>query len=263
MEGAVLSASFYTLIRREVARFMKVAVQTLALPMVNSTLYLLIFGVSLGQHIQLPSGTTYLAFLIPGLVMMGVLNNSFQNSSSSIINAKFSGDIEDFKVAPLSSKEIIWALGFGGVIRGFAVGFITWVVGVFFLRVYEGYWLGVEHPVWLFFFLFVGSLAFSFLGMSAAFWAKNFDQIAAVGGFILLPLIYLGGVFFSLETLHPFWQGVARMNPLLYYINGVRFGVLGVADVDPWRSSFVSLASLVFFFGVAYWSLVKGRFTRW
>jgi len=259
----IFNASFLTLIRREVARFLKVAVQTLALPLMNSSLYLLIFGVSLGQQIDLGTGTSYLAFLIPGLIMMGALNNAFQNSSSSVINAKFSGDIEDLRVAPLSNQQLIWAIGLGGVIRGFAVGGITWFVGLVFYRIYEGSWMGVSHPLWLFFFLFVGSLSFSFLGLSAAFWAKNFDQIAAVGGFLLLPLIYLGGVFFSLQSLHPFWQQVAKVNPLLYFINGVRYGMLGLSDVDHLWAASISLLSLLGFFLVAYASLSKGRFTRW
>lgn len=259
----MFKTSFFVLIHREIRRFLKVAVQTLLMPMVTSSLYLLIFGVSLGAQIDLGSGTSYLAFLIPGLVMMGALNNAFQNSSSSVINAKFSGDIEDFKVAPLSNNQLIWAIGLGGVVRGFAVAAITWGVGLLFFYYYEGGFMGVVHPLWLFFFLFVGSLCFSFLGLSAAFWAKNFDQISAVGGFVLLPLIYLGGVFFSLKNLHPFWQEAARYNPLLYFINGVRYGMLGVSDVSSTTAAIVSLVSLMIFFLVALFTMAKARFGRW
>jgi ABC-2 type transport system permease protein len=259
----VFKTSFLTLFHREIQRFLKVAAQTIVTPLINASLYLLIFGVSLGAQIKLSSGVSYMAFLIPGLIMMAALNNAFQNSSSSVINAKFSGDIEDLRVAPLSNQEMIWAFGLGGVVRGFAVGSITWLVGALFYWFHEGSVLSLAHPVWLFFFLFVGCLSFSFLGLSTAFWAKNFDQLAAVGGFVLLPLIYLGGVFFSLENLHPFWQSVAKVNPLLYFINGVRYGMLGVSDVEPLKAAIVSVISLCVFFGVALFSVLKGRFSRW
>jgi ABC-2 type transport system permease protein len=254
---------FNTLFYREVRRFLKVSGQTVLTPLMNSSLYLLIFGVSLGSQIQLSMDISYLGFLIPGLVMMSCLNNAFQNSASSVINGKFSGDIEDWKVAPLANWELIWAIGLGGVVRGFTVGFVTWGVGQVFFYIYEGQWLGVEHTLWLFFFLTVGAASFSFIGLSAAFWSKNFDQIGALGGFVLLPLIYLGGVFFSLENLNPFWQKVASLNPLLYYINGVRYGMLGISDVDVINAAVISAASLLFFFGVSVWSLKKGTFSRW
>lgn len=254
---------FNTLFIREIRRFLKVSGQTILTPMMNSSLYLLIFGVSLGSQIQLSMDVSYLAFLIPGLVMMSCLNNAFQNSASSVINAKFSGDIEDFKTAPLANWELIWAIGLGGVVRGFVVGFVTWLVGQLFFYIYEGSILGVEHMGWLFYFLTVGAASFSFIGLSAAFWSKNFDQIGALGGFVLLPLIYLGGVFFSLENLNPFWQGVASVNPLLYFINGVRYGMLGISDVSVIKAAIISGGSLVFFFTVAFWSLKKGRFARW
>lgn len=254
---------FLTLFQKEVARFLKVAVQTVITPLMNSSLYLLIFGVSLGSQIELGQGVSYLAFLIPGLVMMGALNNAFQNSSSSIISAKFTGDIEDLRTTPLSLGQIIWAYGLGGVVRGLMVGSVTWVVGQTFFHFYENQFLPIEHPLWLCFFLIIGALSFAFLGLTAAFWCKNFDQIAAINGFILLPLIYLGGVFFSLKNLHPFWQTVTVVNPLLYFINGVRYGMLGISDVDVGVAAGVSIVSLFVFFGAAWMSLTHGRFSRW
>lgn len=254
---------FFMLLQREVHRFLKVMAQTLVTPMVNSSLYLLIFGVSLGSSIQLSSGVSYLAFLIPGLVMMGCLNNAFQNSSSSVVGAKFAGDMEDFKVAPLSYQQIVWAMSLAGVLRGLIVGLITYIIGLIFFYVVGGHVLTIAHPFALIFFLIVGGLAFAKLGISVAFWAKTFDQLSAVGGFVLLPLIYLGGVFFSLENLHPFWKTLSQFNPLLYMINGVRYGILGVSDVDMGFAALISLVSLVVFHLLALRSLKKGSFVRW
>jgi ABC-2 type transport system permease protein len=254
---------FFTLINREIRRFMKVSVQTVFTPMVSSALYLLIFGVSLGSHIQLASGVKYLAFLIPGLVMMGCLNNAFQNSSSSIVSSKFSGDLEDLKVAPISYEQIIWAMALGGLFRGALVGTITLFVGETFFYFTGGEFLGVAHPLILLFFVVVGGLSFALLGLSSAFWAKNFDHLSAVNSFVLLPLIYLGGVFFSLDSLHPFWRKVAEFNPLLYLINGVRFGFLGVSDVPTSTAAVVSLVTLAVLYGIARYNLGRASFARW
>src|SRR4051812_46334631 len=227
---------FLSLLKREVHRFVKVIVQTVITPFINSSLYLLIFGVSLGRNIQLKQNINYLAFLIPGLVMMGCLNNSFQNSSSSVVTARIGGDLEDFRASALSDQQMIWAFSLGGLLRGFIVGSITFFIGELFYLTSEGQWLAIEHPVQLLIFLVLGSLTFSKLGIAVAYWAKSFDQLSAVTGFILVPLTYLGGVFFSIEHLHPFWQRVSQLNPLLYFINGVRFSVLGTSDVDAWTA---------------------------
>ncbi len=255
--------SFVSLYVREMKRFMKVIFQTVFTPLVNSTLYLLIFGVSLGANIQLENNVSYLAFLIPGLVMMGVLNNAFQNSSSSIVSGKFSGDLEDLKVVPLTPQMILWAMSIAGLTRGLLVGFVTYAVGEVFQYVIDGSFTAVAHPFHLLFFLAVGGLTFANLGVAVAFWAKTFDQMSAIGSFILLPLIYLGGVFFSLKGLHPFWQGVAHFNPVLYLINGVRYGLLGVSDVDVGLAAGVSLASLVLFQFLGLRALRQGSYTRW
>ena len=254
---------FQALLKKEIKRFLKVSIQTVLTPMVNSVLYLLIFGVSLGSYIKLASGLQYLDFLIPGLIMMGCLNNAFQNASSSVIVSKFSGDLEDLKVAPISYGQIISAVALGGLIRGVLVGFITYLVGTIFCYFHHGAFLPLEHPVWLFAFLVLGGLAFSLLGLAAAFWAKSFDQMAAVNSFLLTPLMYLGGVFFSIETLHPFWQALARANPLLYFINGVRYGFLGVADVPPGKALLISLVSLGILYLIALRTLKKASFLRW
>jgi ABC-2 type transport system permease protein len=254
---------FFTLLKREVDRFFKVIIQTVVTPFINSSLYLLIFGVSLGKSIQLDSHVNYLAFLIPGLVMMGCLNNAFQNSSSSVITAKFGGDVEDFRASALSNQQMIWAFGLGGLMRGFIVGGITFFIGEVFYLFSQGSWLPVEHPILLLFFLAVGALTFAKLGISVAFWAKSFDQLSAVTGFILVPLTYLGGVFFSLQHLHPFWQRVSELNPLLYFINGVRYAMLGVSDVDAVTAVLVSCVALIACHGLALLTLKNSSFKRW
>lgn len=254
---------FLTLYYREIRRFWKVMVQTVFAPMVSSALYLLIFGVSLGGKIIMEGGLSYLAFLIPGLVMMSVLNNSYQNSSSSIVSGKFGGDLEDWRIVPLSPQAILWALSLGGLTRGLIVGVMTFVVGEIFYYVMNGALLYPQHPGLLLIFLIIGGLSFSMFGISIAFWAKTFDHVSGVGSFVILPLIYLGGVFFSLEGLHPFWQGLSRINPLLYFINGVRYSMLGESDVGLFLSFGVSFGAMTLFYLIALRILKNAQYTRW
>lgn len=254
---------FLTLYYREFKRFMKVSVQTVFSPLISSGLYLLIFGVSLGNNIQLNHEVSYLAFLIPGLVMMSLLNNSFQNTSSSIVSGKFSGDLEDWKVAPIREREILAALALGGLTRGLMVGIITFLTGEAFFYFMNGQFIAVHSVIWLISFLVIGGLSFALFGVSVAFWARSFDQLTAVNSFILLPLIYLGGVFFSIQSIHPIWQSIARANPLFYFINGVRYGLLGLSDVSVFTAFYVSIGALLFFYILAYRTLKKGSYARW
>jgi ABC-2 type transport system permease protein len=254
---------FLTLLEREIKRFMKVIVQTVITPFVSSFLYLLIFGVGLGSTMPSSSTHSYLAFLIPGLMMMSLINNAFQNSSSSIVNAKFSGDLEDMRVAPLTENQILAALSAGALVRGLVVGVVTLIVGLVFHFFSQGSLLQVEHPLHLVMFVIIAGLSFGLIGLSVAFWAKSFDQLSAFSAFVLLPLTYLGGVFLSITHLSPFWQSVARLNPLLYLINGARYGILGSSDVSIELAYLVSLLGLVVFAVVAKWSIKKGSFARW
>jgi len=258
-----MKVGFVTIFRREIARFLKVIVQTVITPFISSFLYLLIFGVSLGDQMNNHNGVSYLSFLIPGLMMMGLINNSFQNSSSSIVSSKFSGDMEDLRVAPVTDQEIIWAMSLASLVRGSIVAVITYIVGMAFMYYQQGEFLTVAHPFVTLFFIVASGLIFGMIGISIAFWATTFDQLSAFSAFILLPLTYLGGVFLSIEHLHPFWQAVSKANPLLYLINGLRYGILGASDVNVWTATIISLVGLVFFFGVARWSLKKGSFQRW
>lgn len=254
---------FLTIFQREISRFLKVLVQTVITPFVSSFLYLLIFGVSLGSQMGPHQGVSYLSFLIPGLMMMSLINNAFQNSSSSIVSSKFSGDLEDLRVAPVTDREIIWAMSLGSVVRGSIVAVITYIVGSLFMWYQDGHFLVITHPVVTIFFLLIAGLIFGMIGISVAFWATTFDQLSAFSAFILLPLTYLGGVFLSIEHLHPFWQTVSKANPLLYLINGLRYGILGVSDVNVWTAAVISLIGFMFFYLVAHISLKKGSFQRW
>lgn len=254
---------FLTLYYREIRRFFKVAVQTIFSPIVSSGLYLLIFGVSLGKNISLNGGISYLAFLIPGLVMMSVLNNSYQNSSSSVVSGKFGGDLEDWRIVPLSPQAILWALSLGGLTRGLIVGCITFAVGEVFYYVMNGVVMIPAHPGLLLLFLTLGGLSFAMFGISIAFWAKTFDHVSGVGSFVILPLIYLGGVFFSLEGLHPLWQWISKANPLLYFINGVRYSMLGQSDVSLLTAFVVSVISLLTFGVLALRVLKTAQYNRW
>lgn len=254
---------FLTLVKREIKRFMKVLIQTVVSPIISSFLYLLVFGVSLGSSVSLKNGIPYLSFLIPGLMVMGLINNSFQNSSSSIVTSKFSGDLEDIRVAPVTHNQIIWAMGIGGVVRGGFVAFITGIVGTIFHYLQRGEFLFVTHPLWTIYFVLGGGFIFAFCGIFVAFLAKTFDQLSAFSTFILLPLTYLGGVFISVENLHPFWQTISHFNPLFYLINGFRFAILGTSDVEITISATVTLAAVVVTYFMAQISLKKGSFNRW
>lgn len=254
---------FLTLLEKEIKRFLKVIIQTLISPIISSFLYLLVFGVSLGNSVQLKNGIPYLSFLIPGLMVMGLINNSFQNTSSSIVTSKFSGDLEDLRVVPITNLQIIAAMGLGGVIRGFLVAFVTGFVGYIFHYIKLGEVMRIEHPFWILFFVLTGGLTFSFIGIFVAFIARTFDQLSAFSTFILLPLTYLGGVFVSIETLHPIWQSISRFNPLFYLINGFRYAVIGFSDVDIVISISVSLLSVIGTYFMARYALVKGSFSRW
>ncbi len=254
---------FTTLVRKEIKRFLKVIIQTVISPIVSSFLYLLVFGVSLGGSVQLNNGIHYLSFLIPGLMVMGLINNAFQNSSSSVVTSKFSGDLEDIRVAPIPHSYIIWAMGFGGVVRGTAVALITGLVGTIFHYIQLQELLPLVHPLWMIYFLVVGGLTFSFMGIFIAFLAKTFDQLSAFSAFILLPLTYLGGVFISIQNLHPFWQTLSHYNPLFYLINGFRYSMLGQSDVDLKTSVVVTFVGVIITFFMGHFSLKKGSFSRW
>lgn len=219
---------FATLIKREVLRFMSVAVQTLITPVITASLYLLIFGVSLGSRIELFPEFTYIQFVVPGLIMMGTMNNAFANTSSSIFFARYIGNIVDLLVTPLTSAQFIFAFTFAAILRGLMVGASTLVVSMFFTG------LPWAHPFLALGMILLAAFLFAEFGIIAAIYSNTFDNISMYTNFLILPLIYTGGLFFPVSHLPPFWQKVAHLNPITYMIDGFRQSILGVGDAPLW-----------------------------
>lgn len=253
---------FYFLLKKETKRFLKVFPQTVLAPIVNVTLYLFIFGVSIGERLELESDVPYLLFLLPGLLMMGMLNNSFQNASGSLMTSKFHGDLEDWRVAPLSCHHIVWGMSLACLARGWLVSLMIIATGGLFNYFNGSLSISILHPWWAFFFLCVGGLSFGMLGIVVGFFSKTFDQMNSFSQFILLPLIYLGGVFFSIKDLHSPWQTVAYFNPLLYFTNGLRRSVLGVSDIPLFTCAAISLVALGSCLILAYWAVLRGSYKK-
>ncbi|MDH4273860.1 MAG: ABC transporter permease [Gammaproteobacteria bacterium] len=224
---------FYTLFAKEVWRFMKVAVQTVLTPVVTAVLYLVVFAHVLEEHVQVYPGVSYTAFLIPGLIMMSVIQNAFANSSSSLIQSKMNGNIVFVLLAPISSLEFYAAFVLAAIARGVMVGVVLYVIALGFAD------LPVQHVGILLAFAVLGSGLLGALGLIGGIWADKYDQLAAYQNFLILPLSFLSGVFYSLYSLSPFWQWVSRFNPFFYMIDGVRYGFLGVSDVPPLQSLWV------------------------
>jgi ABC-2 type transport system permease protein len=219
-----------TLLYKELLRFWKVAFQTILAPVLTSLLYLLIFSHVLESNVSVFDGKVrYTAFLVPGLVMMSVLQNAFANSSSSLIQSKITGNLIFVLLPPLSPGELFVAYVGGAMVRGLVVGLGVFAVTLFFAPTL----LAMPHPIWALAFALLGSAILGTLGLVAGIWAEKFDQLAAFQNFIIMPLTFLSGVFYSIHTLPPFWQGVSRFNPFFYMIDGFRYGFFGLSDVAP------------------------------
>ena len=253
---------FLFFLYRDISRFYRVKVQTILSPLVSQSLYLIIFGVSLGKIVKISEQFSYLQFIIPGLVAMSLINQSFQNGSSSIFSMKITGEIIDIKSTALNIQQIIFGIAFSGLFRGLIVSLLTLSLGETFHFYFEGYFLPLHNFSWLIAFLILGGMVFAMLGFSVGIWSKTFDHIGAISGFVILPLIYLGGIFFDLDTLSPFWQKVSVFNPLLYFVNGIRYSFLGVSDVPIFQSFTVVFLSLFGVYGLACLSALKGTFQR-
>jgi ABC-2 type transport system permease protein len=233
-----LLAGTRTLLYKEALRFWKVSFQTVAAPVLTAVLYLLIFGHALEGHVRVYDTVGYTSFLIPGLVMMSVLQNAFANSSSSLIQSKVTGNLVFLLVTPLSHWA--WFLAYVGasIMRGFVVGAGVLVVTVWFAPLL---WAA---PLWIIVFTVLGAAMMGALGLLAGLWAEKFDQIAAFQNFIVMPMTFLSGVFYSVHTLPPFWKAVSHLNPFFYMIDGFRYGFFGRGDVSPWLSLAVVCGSL-------------------
>jgi len=228
-----------TLLYKEVLRFWKVSFQTVAAPVLTAVLYLLIFGHVLEGRVTVFGSVGYTSFLIPGLVMMSVLQNAFANSSSSLIQSKITGNLVFLLVTPLSHWA--WFLAYVGasLVRGVVVGAGVMLVTVWFAP------LHLAAPGWILLFTVAGAVLMGALGLIAGLWAEKFDQIAAFQNFLIMPMTFLSGVFYSIQSLPPFWQAVSHLNPFFYMIDGFRHGFFGVSDVSPWTSLAVVGCSLV------------------
>ncbi|SHH65734.1 ABC transporter permease [Massilia sp. CF038] len=246
-----ISVGFQTLLYKETLRFWKVATQTVAAPVLTAMLYLLIFGHVLEGRVEV-HGTTYTAFLIPGLVMMSVLQNAFANSSSSLIQSKITGNLVFILLPPLSHWEIISAYVLASVVRGLAVG-----LGVFTVTVWAAH-LSFEAPLWILVFALMGAAILGTMGVIAGIWAEKFDQLAAFQNFLIMPATFLSGVFYSIKSLPPFWQAISHFNPFFYMIDGFRYGFFGKSDVSPWMSLAIVSVFFVVLAGIAINLLKRG-----
>ena len=241
-----------TLFYKEVLRFWKVATQTLTAPIVTAMLYLLIFGQVLEGRVEVYPGVSYTAFLVPGLVMMSVLQNAFANSSSSLIQSKITGNLVFILLPPLSHWEMFGAYVLAAMVRGLAVGLGVFVITAWFAH------LSFVAPLWIFAFALLGSAILGTMGLIAGIWAEKFDQLAAFQNFLIMPATFLAGVFYSIHSLPSFWLAVSHANPFFYMIDGFRYGFFGHSDVAPGISFAIVSTFFVVLAGVAITMLKSG-----
>jgi len=241
-----------TLLYKEVLRFWKVSFQTVAAPVLMAILYLLIFGHVLEGRVQVFGHVGYTSFLIPGLVMMSVLQNAFANSSSSLIQSKITGNLVFLLVTPLSHWAWFVAYVGAAIVRGLVVGAGVMLATVWFAP------LHLEQPGWIILYAAAGAALMGALGLIAGLWAEKFDQIAAFQNFLIMPMTFLSGVFYSVDSLPPFWKAASHLNPFFYMIDGFRHGFFGVSDVSPWIGLCVVASSLLLICGFCLYLLKIG-----
>ncbi|MGE5451146.1 MAG: ABC transporter permease [Acidobacteriota bacterium] len=233
-----LLAGARPLFYKEVLRFWKVSAQTVGAPVLTAILYLLIFGHVLEDHVQVFKGVGYTRFLVPGLVMMSVLQNAFANSSSSLIQSKITGNLVFVLLTPLSHRAWFAAYVGASLMRGLMVGLGVFAVTAWFA------WPGLSQAWWALVFAILGGILLGALGLIAGLWAEKFDQMAMFQNFIIVPMTFLSGVFYSVHSLPPFWHTLSRFNPFFYLIDGFRCGFFGVSDVNPWESLAIVLVAV-------------------
>ncbi len=221
---------FLTLLHKELLRFWKVGLQTVFAPMISTLLYLMIFSHVLEEHVEAYPGVAYTVFLVPGLVMMAMLQNAFANSSSSLIQSKITGNLVFILLSPLSYREIFFAYVIASVLRGLAVGVGVYLVTLLYFDV------PLSSFSWVILFALMGSALLGAIGLIAGIWADKFDQLAAFQNFVILPLTFLSGVFYTIHSLPPFWQGLSHLNPFFYMIDGFRYGFFHASDISPYIS---------------------------
>ena len=237
---------------KEILRFWKVSFQTVAAPVLTSLLYLLIFGHVMADRVKVYDTVSYSAFLVPGLVMMSVLQNAFANSSSSLIQSKIMGNLVFILLAPLNHWSWFVAYVGSSMVRGLVVGLGVLSVTLFFTDI------SAAAPLWILVFALLGAAMLGALGLIAGLWSEKFDQMAAFQNFVIMPMTFLSGVFYSIHSLPPFWQTLSHLNPFFYMIDGFRYGFFGVSDVSPWLSLGLVSSALVVVSGVALSMLKSG-----
>ena len=244
--------AFKTILTKEVMRFLRIWLQTLIPPAITMALYFVIFGNLIGNQIGDMDGFKYIEYIIPGLIMMSVITNSYSNVVSTFFTAKMFGHIQEMLISPVPNHIILMGYICGGMARGLAVGLIVTLVSLFFSS------LTIAHPLITIAVVILTSMLFSIADLINAIYAKSFDDITIIPTFVLTPLTYLGGVFYSINMLSDFWQNVSLVNPVLYMVNGFRYGILGVSDITPVASFSLLGVFIVVLYGYAYYLLNKG-----
>ncbi|MBO1520388.1 ABC transporter permease [Oceanisphaera pacifica] len=248
--------AFKSILHSEVVRFGRIWLQTLVPPAITMSLYFVIFGNLIGGRIGEMDGFSYMAFIVPGLIMMSVITNSYSNVASSFFSSKFQHNVEELLVAPVPTYVIIAGYVGGGVTRGLLVGLIVSLVSLFFVD------LHIEHLFSVIFTIFLTSVLFSLAGLLNAIFARSFDDVSIIPTFILTPLTYLGGVFYSISLLPEVWQTVSHANPVLYMVNAFRYGFLGVSDVSLGTAYMIIIGFICVFYSWAWYLIHTGRGLR-
>lgn len=253
MNSKVFITAYNTIVIKEVSRFMRIWVQTIIPPAVSMALYFLIFGNLIGPRIGSMAGFTYIQYIAPGLIMMSIINNSYANVVSSFFGAKFQRHIEEMLVAPIPDFVILGGYITGGIARGIIVGIVVTIVAMFFTK------LQIHNYLIIIIVVLMTSILFSLAGFINGVFAKKFDDISIIPTFILTPLIYLGGVFYSINLLPEFWQTVSRLNPILYMVNAFRYGILGVSDISLPTAFLIITVFIIILFTFSLYLMHTGK----
>ncbi|MDR0199410.1 MAG: ABC transporter permease [Streptococcaceae bacterium] len=241
---------------KEITRFMRIWVQTLVPPVITTTLYFIIFGRVIGSQVSAVQGFSYMQFIVPGLIMQSVITSSYANVSSSFFGQKFQKNIEELLVAPVPTSVIIAGFVAGGALRGIFVGILVTIVSLLFVPLVVANWAVVIVT------LLLTAILFSLAGLLNGIFAQSFDDVSIVPTFVLTPLTYLGGVFYSINLLPGIWRVISRANPIVYMVSGFRYGFLGIQDVAFWLSLLILLAFVVVLYAICYRLIAKGRGLR-
>lgn len=245
--------AFCTILRKEIVRFMRIWTQTLLPSAITQTLYFLIFGAFIGSRVGNLDNIPYMQFILPGLIMMAIITNAFSNTVGSFFGAKFQKNIEEMLVAPVHPLTIILGFSIAGIARGMLVGIIVYAVSLAFVSP------TVDHPFIIILFSFLTAFSFSLAGLLNGIFAQKFDDVGIIPTFVLIPLTYLGWVFYSLQSLPPFWRTVSEFNPIVYMIDGFRYGFYGLQSLNVWYSFSILLLLTIVLFGANWYLLAKGK----